>query len=56
MTVYILSAGVAAFLICHVFGKRLVPWLEKYEILQPLKDGVKEKVYQGADGDTDTNS
>lgn len=56
MTVYLLVAGVAAFLISFVFGNRLIPWLEMRNIRQSLKNEVEEKIYGRADGDTDTNS
>ncbi len=56
MTVSILAAGVAAFLISFVFGSRLIPWLERRNIQQSVKVEVEEKIYRTADGDSDADS
>ena len=56
MTVYLLTAGTAAFLISFVFGNRLIPWLERNNIRQPLKNVIEEKVYGRTERDTDPDS
>ena len=56
MTVYMLTAGAAAFLISFVFGNRLIPWLEMHNIRQPLKGVIEEKVYGRTERDTDPDS
>ena len=45
MTLQIIGALLAAFCITKVFGKRLIPWLEKHGIRQPTKDEVEQKIY-----------
>ena len=40
-----LGSILLAFLICLLFGKTFIPWLEKHNAKQPLKDEVKDKVY-----------
>ena len=41
-----LSALVIAFLLSYVSGKQYIPWLKKRGYVQPLKDEVKQQVYQ----------
>ena len=45
MTIQIIGALLAAFCVTKVFGKRLIPWLEKHGIRQPIKDEVEQKIY-----------
>ena len=45
MVIQYLTAFLAAFLIVFVSGKMFIPWLEKHNAKQPLKDEVKNKVY-----------
>lgn len=45
MIIQLLAAMAAAFLVSTVFGKRLIPWLEKHGIRQPTKDEVEQKIY-----------
>ena len=40
MSVIIIFAFLSAFVICILVGKRLIPWLKKKDVLQPLKDEV----------------
>ena len=40
MLLQILGAGLIAFLISRLFGKRYIPWLEKNNIIQPIKEEV----------------
>lgn len=40
MSVIIVFAFLSAFVICILVGKRLIPWLKKKDVLQPLKDEV----------------
>ena len=47
MTIQIIGAMVAAFCITRVFGKRLIPWLEKHGFRQQTKDEVEELYDQG---------
>ena len=45
MTIQIIGALLAAFCITRVFGKWLIPMLEKHGIRQPTKDEVEQKIY-----------
>jgi UDP-N-acetylmuramyl pentapeptide phosphotransferase/UDP-N-acetylglucosamine-1-phosphate transferase len=53
MTIQIIGALLAAFCITKVFGKRLIPWLEKHGIRQPIKDEVEQKIYSKKNDSTD---
>ena len=46
MIIWMLSALVIAFLVSYVSGKQYIPWLKKRGFVQPLKDEVKQQVYQ----------
>ena len=48
MKVYMLIAFLLTFVFCYYFGKRFIPWLEKKNIRQPLKDEVAQ-VYKQDD-------
>lgn len=50
MTVQILGAVFLTFLLSLLFGKRLIPWLEKKGIRQPLKEDVEQKIYAEKNG------
>ena len=45
MALRILIAFLAAFLVSSVFGKYYIPWLEKKNARQPLKEEVA-KIYE----------
>ena len=45
MVIQILIALLIGFIFSLVFGKRLIPWIEKKGFTQPLKQEVKENVY-----------
>ncbi len=47
MIIWILSALIFAFFVSYIFGKQYIPWLKKLGFVQPLKDEVKQNVYQG---------
>ena len=47
MIIWMLSALIMAFVVSFVFGKQYIPWLKKHGCIQPLKDEVKQIVYQG---------
>ena len=46
MIIWMLSACIVAFLVSFVFGKQYIPWLKKHGCVQPLKDEVKNIVYE----------
>lgn len=45
MAIQIIGAMLAAFCITRLFGKRLIPWLEKHGFRQRTKDEVEEQIY-----------
>ena len=45
MLIQLLGAIVLAFLASLAFGKVLIQWLKKHDIVQPLKDEVQQQVY-----------
>ncbi len=45
MVIQYLAVFFAAFLIVFASGKHFIPWLEKHNAKQPLKEEVKDKVY-----------
>ncbi len=45
MAIQVLGAVFLTFLLSRLFGKCLIPWLEKKGIRQPLKEDVEQKVY-----------
>ena len=47
MIIQLLCACLLAFLVSRVFGKQLISWLQRKEIVQPLKDEVEKQVYSG---------
>ena len=53
MTIQLLGALAAAFLVSRFFGKRLIPWLEKHDIRQITKDEVEQTIYSGKNNSTD---
>ena len=52
MAVIMLFACMLAFLFAMIFGRRLIPWMKKKEIVQPIKKEVEE-IYEDKDDDTD---
>lgn len=55
MALTMLCSFLIAFLGCAVFGKYYIPWLEKKNARQPLKDEVA-KIYAEKDDDSEKNS
>ena len=45
MVVQLLAAFVAAFVVCLLFGRRLIPWLEKHDVRQKTRDEVETGIY-----------
>ncbi len=45
MAIQVVCAGVLAFLAVRIFGKKFIPWLEKHDFTQPVKDEVNQNIY-----------
>ena len=55
MTIQIIGAMLAAFCITRLFGKRLIPWLEKHGFRQVTKVEVEEQIYSKKNDSADCN-
>lgn len=49
MTILMPIAGLAAFLFAMMFGKRFIPWLEKKNFRQTVKEEVGKRIYAEKD-------
>ncbi len=45
MDIQLLAAFVAAFVFSLLFGRRLIPWLEKHDVRQKTRDEVETRIY-----------
>ena len=55
MAIQIVCAGVLAFLAVRIFGKKFIPWLEKHDFTQPVKDEVNQNIYTEKEESADGN-
>ena len=55
MVIQIAGAGLLAFFAVKVFGKRFIPWLEKHNAVQTVKEEVDRTIYTEKKESSDGN-